>query len=39
MPTSAVTIPVGITTPGMMLRAATEDSDMTSAPTNMLPGR
>jgi hypothetical protein len=39
MPTSAVTIPTGINTPGTMFFDATDASDRISAPANALPGR
>ncbi len=38
-PTSEVTMPTGIITPGTMFLENTEASDSTSAPISMLPGR
>ncbi|KAG1386682.1 hypothetical protein G6F59_016746 [Rhizopus arrhizus] len=39
MPTSAVTMPTGTTTPGSRFLETTEASDRISAPTRALPGR
>ncbi|MNT71004.1 hypothetical protein D3C72_2094440 [compost metagenome] len=39
MPTSAVTMPTGTTTPGIRFLETTDASDRISAPTSALPGR